>query len=242
MIKKILYSMIISSTIIHASPTQEEKEIKTFLETFATGEKLIAHTTHKIFNDEAYHVRTNNSEFIVSKDFKTFFPVKNSLFKKDDKNNWKPYFIPQDLTPHIKDSLFSIGQGEKEIFAFISPNCNYCNNLFKKLNETPSILNQYKIHFFFFIKEDEKAKTLANIMLESKEISKTYLDISINKYDPQFSFIRLSKEKREQNDKLIEKQYNLAKKLGATGTPALFHKNAEPFYFQKEEFENVKKQ
>ena len=239
---KNLIPILLAMPLILTADMQEDK-IKDFVKLVDPNAKLLNYTRHNVLGG-IYQVRTNKNEFVVSKDFNTMFPAKNSLLQKNKKEQYEQLFIPYDMTKNTNESSFKIGQGKTILFSFISPTCVFSNNLFKNIMNNTKLKSKYTIYFFFYLLKDTNnnynriTEQLANhINLQNTNQGKIfkYYEIVQSESKESYNFLKLTQEQRDNLKADLNSNYQLAKLVGAVGTPNIFTANAKPFYFSKEE-------
>lgn len=218
------------------------KNIIDFTNKIYPNQKIINYTFHDDILGGVHQVRTKKSDLIISKDLKTFFPAKNSLLTKNHNNSFEQVFIEHNLNPYTAKKAFSIGEGKKILFAFISPTCVYSNNLISNIIKSQKLLKKYKINFFFFLNKDHKnnfdrlSEQLALHTINSKHPKNKYIEIINTNQLSKYNFLNISSKKRIKLINKLNSSYNLAKILGMSATPSIFEDNAKPFYFKKGDF------
>lgn len=263
--KKTIYTVLLTSILLNAesvsiiNPVTKKtnlhfsKEIKKdnnkeiindFLKSINHNSKLLLYTKHEDILGGVYHFRTESKEFALSYNLKTIFPVVNSLLHKNQQGIFEQRFIPYNLEQESNQSIFKIGKGKKELFAFVNITCPISNNLLSKIFDNENIKKRYTIHLYFFLNKTKNNEDfyrldsiLANHIQNSNNKIKIYKEIIKDPTNPKYNYLNISKEKREAFFNNLENNYKLAKLIGASGTPAIFHNNAKPFYFKKEELE-----
>ena len=239
---KYLISILFTIPLALIADTQEVK-IKDFIKLVDSDAKLLNYTKHDVLGG-VYQVRTNKNEFVVSKDFNTMFPAKNSLLQKNKNGQYEQMFIPYELSKNIDEASFKIGQGKTKLFSFISPACVYSNNLFTNIINNPKLKTKYTIYFFFYLPKDtnnnyhrltEQLANHINLQTTHEEKIFKYYEIIQSESKETYNFLNLTQAQRNAFKTNLDNNYKLAKLVGAVGTPNIFTVNAKPFYFNKEE-------
>lgn len=234
-IKTIILSTICSIALFASSELETQKEnISLFLKSQNPNIKLISFQYHDELGG-IYQVRTNIGEYNISKDFKFFFPGTNSVFVKNNKG-FEPLYIKTDLKHMEAKKLFSIGNGDKNIYLFISPTCIHSNNITKNLLESRSLIEKYKINFFFFPNKKIDSRNRENVLMNfilnedsSEDKIKRYLEIIKNASTNRNPFLRLEQSVRAEYEGKILDHLEEARKLGALGTPSAYENDGKLF-------------
>ena len=237
--KKSLTLIMLLSCLVSLNAEPIPKEIVELTEKINPSSKILAYATHNVLGG-VHHIRTDKGEYVVSSDLQTLFPTQNTLLQKDQKGDYSQIYIPIDLTDQTSQSSFKIGNGEKKLFAFISPICPKSNSLYKKIYESQKIKKNYTIHFFIFPRKTQNTYTrlatqLSNHILNAQAPEAMYYEIAQNPTNPKYNFLNISKQERENYKEILKAHNTLAKKVGAIGTPLFYEKDAKPFYLTKED-------
>lgn len=138
--------------------------------------------------------------------------------------NGQPLEVPADLKPTLGKEAFTFGTGKDEYVLFTDPECPYC----KKFEEHfPKIEDKVKIRVFYFPLDFHKnAKDISLYVMSQK----TYKDkvnamINTNKDTPAFKNKKYAKGEKEELQKHLDSQLEVAKKLGIRGTPSVYDKD-----------------
>ncbi len=136
----------------------------------------------------------------------------------------QPLEVPADLTPTLGKEAFTFGTGKDEYVLFTDPECPYC----KKFEEHfPKIEDKVKIRVFYFPLDFHKnAKDISLYVMSQKNYKdKVNAMINTNKDTPAFKNKKYAKGEKEELQKHLDSQLEVAKKLGIRGTPSVYDKD-----------------
>lgn len=129
--------------------------------------------------------------------------------------------IPVDLTGVKGNESFTYGSGDQEFFLFTDPECPYCK---KFESYFPQIKDKVKINVFFYpLDFHENAKDISlYIMSQKTPEAKANAMFNITKDSELFKNRNIPKVELEKLEAHLEKQMEIAGKLGVRGTPAVY--------------------
>lgn len=138
--------------------------------------------------------------------------------------NGQPLEVPVDLTPTLGKEAFTFGTGKDEYVLFTDPECPYC----KKFEEHfPKIEDKVKIRVFYFPLDFHKnAKDISLYVMSQKNYKdKVNAMINTTKDTPAFKNKKYAKGEKEELQKQLDSQLEVAKELGIRGTPSVYDKD-----------------
>ena len=138
--------------------------------------------------------------------------------------NGQPLEVPADLTPTLGKEAFTFGTGKDEYVLFTDPECPYC----KKFEEHfPKIEDKVKIRVFYFPLDFHKNAKDISLYVMSQKSYKDKVNAMINttKDTPAFKNKKYAKGEKEELQKHLDSQLEVARKLGIRGTPSVYDKD-----------------
>lgn len=123
-----------------------------------------------------------------------------------------------------KSKLFKIGSGPVEIIEFTDPECPYCRRAEEMLESAKDKITRYVV--FMPLPFHQNAKPLTEYILCNKT-EKAYKDAFAGKVD--LSKFKCSPEKKEEVEKIIDENMNIAQEFNIKGTPTFIIKTSEGY-------------
>jgi thiol:disulfide interchange protein DsbC len=123
-----------------------------------------------------------------------------------------------------KSKLFKIGSGPVEIIEFTDPECPYCRRAEAMLEPVKDKITRYIV--FMPLPFHQNARPLTEYILCSGT-EKAYKDAFAGKVD--LSKFKCSSKKKEEVERIIDEDMNLAQDFGVRGTPTFIVRTSEGY-------------
>ena len=149
-----------------------------------------------------------------------------------DANNGMPLDMPVDMNLLKGKEAFTFGKGKDEYVLFTDPECPYCKNFesyFKQIED------KVKIRIFYYPLDFHKnAYDLSLFIMSQKTLEdKINTMITTSATDEKFINRKISDSKKQELEKKLNEQIELAYTLGVQGTPAMFDKDGNKVIWVK---------
>ena len=184
--------------------------------------KLVKGVDHgKITQIEAKNLLQNGDEKI---ELFTVDSVKGIIFVGNAYGtNAKPIKIPKDIELIKNGVAFTVGTGKENLYIVTDPECKYCVTLEKSI--TKEVLEKYTINIILFpLSFHNNAIPMLHWVLAAKtkpKQAKRFHEVLMG--DLSYKSFKVTKEERNEADKVLLNSKRAARELGIRGTPSVFN-------------------